>query len=393
MKLRTKFVLDVVESAVALPQSDPQDRLRVLASAAGVVGGISQAKARMFAREGIQLEMRLISSGQTPAVSLLQQGPVDCPLAQEFVDTIPLASVPRAEQSIIGALTACQSQTLDSIKRKLRDALKNGIIAPRALLAVIDVVGVKTQWSAESFAELFNSLPKDAENFKTEAPNFAAMFARIAREIEPSAARTSGLNFLEWLGRLPESDERSLAVNIANSVLKEVLGEEKYREALSSNVMAMGVAQSAGKSANIRHNDEESVSVMRAFSGNGEDRTDVLRDLPSSMRAREAAAHGFAAGTSAKRELSDKYFDMAFSALNEVWDSRASQRRAADVVEEVSEAAAQVDSVAALKRAQGLDRPAAQAISMLAVARVVLTKQVHPPRPSPPGSVASPQRQ
>ena len=45
------------------------------------------------------------------------------------------------------------------------------------------------------------------------------------------------------------------------------------------------------------------------------------------------------------------------------------------VVEEVSEAAAQVDPVAALRRSQALQDPSAEAISMLAVARVVVGKE------------------
>jgi len=37
---RKEFVLNVVKSAVALPQPDPQDRLRVLSSAASVVAPV-----------------------------------------------------------------------------------------------------------------------------------------------------------------------------------------------------------------------------------------------------------------------------------------------------------------------------------------------------------------
>jgi len=44
------------------------------------------------------------------------------------------------------------------------------------------------------------------------------------------------------------------------------------------------------------------------------------------------------------------------------------------VVEEVGEAAANVDAVNALQRAQRLQDPAAQAIAMLAVARVVAAR-------------------
>ena len=54
------------------------------------------------------------------------------------------------------------------------------------------------------------------------------------------------------------------------------------------------------------------------------------------------------------------------------WSNRAeSKTDAPEVVQEVSEAAAQVDPIAALKRSQALQDPSAEAISMLAVARVV----------------------
>jgi len=54
-----------------------------------------------------------------------------------------------------------------------------------------------------------------------------------------------------------------------------------------------------------------------------------------------------------------------------VWSEREVQRDAAGIVQEVSEAAAQVDSEDALRRTRGLDDPAAQAIGMISVARVV----------------------
>jgi hypothetical protein len=62
---------------------------------------------------------------------------------------------------------------------------------------------------------------------------------------------------------------------------------------------------------------------------------------------------------------------MAFSAVDDVWEARTPKTDAAAVVSEVGEAAAQVDSVNALTRAQKLRDSSAQAIAMLAVARVV----------------------
>jgi hypothetical protein len=61
--------------------------------------------------------------------------------------------------------------------------------------------------------------------------------------------------------------------------------------------------------------------------------------------------------------------------MEELWKSRGSGGEAQALVEEVSEAAAHVDAVAALARAQQLPDPTAQAISMLAVARVVVGAQ------------------
>ena len=52
-------------------------------------------------------------------------------------------------------------------------------------------------------------------------------------------------------------------------------------------------------------------------------------------------------------------------------DARTPEADAAAVVQEISEAAAQVDSINALTRAQKLHDSSAQAIAMLAVARVV----------------------
>jgi Cdc6-like AAA superfamily ATPase len=108
----------------------------------------------------------------------------------------------------------------------------------------------------------------------------------------------------------------------------------------------------------------------------GTDQTERLRGLPPSQRAREAAANGFAAGTGGDKRQAGKYFDLAFSAADEVWDARTPEMNAAAVVQEISEAAAQVDSLNALTRAQKLRDSSAQAIAMLAVARVVASNGI-----------------
>jgi hypothetical protein len=190
--------------------------------------------------------------------------------------------------------------------------------------------------------------------------------------MELDSVKTAGLKFLLWLGKLPDAPQRSVAINMTTGTLRNVLGKDAYAELLRSDVMAQQAANSAGSDTRIPPPEEESVSVLRAMS-NKSDRSDELQSMPPSLRAREAAASGFASGTSGDRKSAGHYFDIAFSSLDEVWSSRASLKTSAPaVVEEVSEAAAQVDPVDALQRSQRLLDPSAEAISMLAVARVVV---------------------
>ena len=98
-----------------------------------------------------------------------------------------------------------------------------------------------------------------------EAPNYAAMFAQLAKTVGPDAARDSGLKLLTWLGKLPSSGERSIALQITTSSLQEALGQEKYQEALRSDIMAKQAADSAGEAGEITPPEEESVSVLRAM--------------------------------------------------------------------------------------------------------------------------------
>ncbi len=374
---RKKFVLDVVQSAVALPQPDPQDRLRVLNSAANVISPIDYKMARQFAKEGAQIEAELISSGQTPAVSMLSTGAVDCSSAANFAERIPPTAALQAEQSLIGALTSCPKEALVPVQQKFETAMAQGVIAPRGLLAVMEKVGVKTAWSQSTFEKMFSSLPSDATANKAEAPNYAAMYERMAPELDKDIARNAGLKLLDWLGKVPDSGERAVAINISTDAMKKALGDKAYGEALSSDVMAQQTAALAGAQGEIEHPQEESVSVLDALNNSGNDQTDALRQMmPLSLRARQAAADGFASGSDGNAKMADRYFDIAYSALEEVWNHRAdSSVDAPAVVEEVNEAAAQVNPVTALQRAQKLSDPSAQAISMLAVARVVVGKQ------------------
>ena len=68
---------------------------------------------------------------------------------------------------------------------------------------------------------------------------------------------------------------------------------------------------------------------------------------------------------------------MAYSAADEAWADRGG-KNLAPMIQEVNEAAAQVDPIDALRRAQGLQDDSAKAIGMIAVARVVLSKNLQP---------------
>src|SRR6267142_1390416 len=126
-----KFVIDTVRMAVALPESDPQDRLRVLSTAADVVLPIDKKMARGFWNEGARIESDLVRVGQTPAVSMMSSGLVDCTAALNFVENLPDSAVLHAEQSLIGAITSCPKQTLDPVSRKLDAGLEKRIVASR----------------------------------------------------------------------------------------------------------------------------------------------------------------------------------------------------------------------------------------------------------------------
>ena len=376
---RKQFVLDVVQSAVALPQPDPQDRLRVLAAAAAVVGSVNKTLAANYGREGMRIEQDLIQTGETPSASMLESGHADCNLVTSFVENIPVARIAAAEQALIGAISLCPKQAIDPARRKIEAGLEAGQIAPRALLALVEHLGAASPWSQEQFSKMFSNLPADAKSVSAEAPNFAAMYSRMAPAMDAAVVKSTGLKLLAWLGKLDDGGNRNLAVNVTTGAMKDALGEKAYNEALGSDVMAAQVAQTAGKPGEMDHPEEENVSVLQALSNKKVDRLAELNALPPSLRAREAAAAGFATGTNGDRKMSDRYFDVAFSAVEKVWQDRATVKNAPDVVQEVSEAAAQVDAIDALNRAQRLNDKTASAISMIAVARVVSGQEAPQP--------------
>ena len=369
-----KFVLDTVRMAVALPQSDQQDRLRVLSTAADVVSPFDKKMAKTFWAEGVRIESDLIRVGQTPAVSMMASGQADCAAAVNFVENLPETAAMQAEQSLIGAVTMCPKKTVDTVSRKLDAAMQKGIIPSRALMATMQALGESSPWSQEHFSKMFSALPDPGKN-SAEAENLAAMYAQVSPQVEKEVAAKTGLELLVWLGKLEDSPLRALSIHIASDAMKQTLGDEGYQKALQSDLVANATVQNAGEIRDIPRPTEENVSILSAMDDKG-DQTQKLSSLPASLRAREAAAHGFAAGSSGDKQQARKYFDMAFSAADEVWDARTPETNAAAIVQEISEAAAQVDSLNALSRAQKLRDSSAQAIAMLAVARVVASNGI-----------------
>jgi hypothetical protein len=370
-----KFVIDTVQMAVALPQPDPQDRLRVLSSAADVVATIDRKMAKNLWREGVRIESDLINVGETPAVSMMSTGEADCASAESFVENLPPAAALQAEQSLIGALTSCSRQTLDTVSRKLDAAMQKNVIPSRALMAAMEAHGDGSPWSQDHFDRMFASLPNPTD-YKNEAENFAAMYAQMAPQVKKDLAQKAGLELLDWLGKLDDSAMRGMAIRITSGSMQQALGDEAYQKALSTDVVANSVVQNAGPEREIERPQEETVSVLEAMKDNGVDDSDKLRTLPARQRAREAAAHGFAVGTAGQKQQASKYFDIAFAAVDEAWDKRKPEINTAALVQEVGEAAAQVDSINALLRSQKLRDTSAQAIAMLAVARVVASNGI-----------------
>src|SRR5271166_5936732 len=308
---RQKFVLDVVHSAIALPEPDPQDRLRVLSEAVNVVAPIDQKLAQQFAREGTSIETKLVAEGQKPAVSMLAGGHVDCASAASFVQSIPPSAVVDAEQALVGAITTCPKRVNETAKSKLEAGVAQGAVAGRPIVALMSSEGMNSTWSQAMFVKMFASLPADASAYVQEAPNYAAMFDRVAGEMSKDAVKAAGGKLLLWLAKLPDSPQRSVAVNLTTGSLRSKLGADAYQELLRSDVSLQQVANSAKAGVELPPPDEENVSVLQAMSSSG-DRTESLQSMTPSMRAREAAASGFASGSSGDRKQADHYFDIAF---------------------------------------------------------------------------------
>lgn len=370
--------MQVVRSAVALPQPDQQDRLRVLNSAAAVASTVDSKYAARLAKEGVDIESFLVANGQTPAVSIMASGYADCGAMKSFAEQLDPKAISAAEQSLIGAISKCPKGTLEVVRQKADFALEQGIIAPRLLMALMERTGPSAPWTRQRFENLFSSLPDaQASSSREAAPDYAAMYSGMAARIGGDTARSTGVKFLEWLAKMDASPERSAAMGIATSAMQQVLGKEKYDELLAGNVMLRQLVQEQGPAPDLSPEEDEGASALRAMGSEGSGQQENLREMPPAQRAREAAAYGFARGTANDKDSAATFFDIAFSAADDVWSQRSTNKNAPDVIEEVAEAAAHVDAVDALRRTQRLQDPTAQAIGMIAVARVVAGRDNH----------------
>ena len=181
---RQKFVLDVVNSAVGLPQPDLQDRLRVLYAATNVVAPVDQKMAQQFAKEGTAIETKLVAEGQKPSVSMLAGGHVDCASAVGFVQSLPPGAVLEAEQSLLGAITNCPAQVGVLAKSKLEAAMSQGVVAARPIMvALMDAEGNEVDMVAVDASSGCSlpcppTLPTRPTKLPTRRPCLRAQLAR-----------------------------------------------------------------------------------------------------------------------------------------------------------------------------------------------------------------------
>ncbi len=378
---RKAFALNVLQSAVAIPQNDAQDRLRVLVAAARLANSVSPAWKKKLAREGIELESRLISSGEKPQVSMVEAGFVDCAAVSELVDAVRPEGMQAADRTVAAAVTQCPKQTLEAAERKLSDTLQHGSPAPLSLLATMRAAGAKSNWTLQQFDSVFSNLP-DPKTSAAQAPLFASLYENFSGSVDTASARNAGAKLMVWIGKMETGPERVQAATTAVRAVKKVVGVQRFQEIVESDPIAAQAAQLAGQPAQMPLPVEEQQVEVGRLDLKG-DHAGELEKEPAPRRAREAAGYGFAAANSGDKQLAERYFDIAFGALNDVWSNRLPGTNVAGIVNEVSQAAANVDPVAALQHAQHLQESSAQAISMLAVADTVVNRQAPQSRPRP----------
>ncbi|MGH9521295.1 MAG: hypothetical protein ACRD3E_02045, partial [Terriglobales bacterium] len=203
--VRSKFALNVLDAAVALPQNDPQDRLRVLVSAARLANDVSPATKKALVREGTQIEARLIAAGEKPLASMVETGMVDCASIAGLVDAMRPESLSAADATISAAVSQCPRQALGPVERMLGEALTRGSVPPRAVMAAMQAAGPKSTWTLQQFDAVFSNLPDPKEHTSVaDAPMFAILYNEFAPKVDTASARNAGAKLLAWLGKMDD---------------------------------------------------------------------------------------------------------------------------------------------------------------------------------------------
>src|SRR5207237_2109432 len=131
--------------------------------------------------------------------------------------------------------------------------------------------GAQSRWSQDLSVKMCGTLPDVAGTLaKKEATTYADMYINMAPQVDSDTARDAGIKFLDWLAKMPPQGERNLAVNMTTDSMKQVLGAG-YDEALAKDVVAKGIASTAGQPGEVAHEEEESVSVLHAMDNAGKD--------------------------------------------------------------------------------------------------------------------------
>jgi hypothetical protein len=242
-------------------------------------------------------------------------------------------------------------------------------------MAVMLARGVDSQWTQAHVEKAFASLP-DPKEGTALAEDYGALYSSVAGALDKTLARKTGLQLLSWIARVDDSPGKSRAIRTIGAGMQKSLGDQEYRQALESDAVANVLVHRAEADQKPQASSKPGVSVLAALTNSDKDQADRLRKLPPVQRAREAAAQGFASAQSRDKQRADQYFDMAFSAVDEAWETRAEHADIDAMVQEVGEAAAQSGPLEAFERSQKLRDSSAQAIAMLAVARVVASKGV-----------------
>jgi hypothetical protein len=364
------FAKEVLRYAVSVQQSDAQDRLRVLRAAIDVASSVDRQMVKDLVRQGMQAEADVIATEKTPVASVMQFA--SCKDKLEFSQRIYPSNLVAAEDSLIAASGNCP-EVASTVSNLVVSGLKQNIAAPKLIASLVESGNFNQQQTSEMLSDAFSSLPKDA--YSDRALDFASLYATLAPRAGKREAMAAGLKFFDWLALMGDDENRNAAANAVFSSMQEILGEEQVRSALQEHPAASELMAGVREGPPPNPADDTADPASADSGKPAAEQLEDLNQLPAMDRAKQAASLGFSKGTSSRDPgIAAPYFDIAFSAADSAWTARTEEpatNAATSMMTEVCEAAAHVDAVSAFQRAQRLSDPTAQAICMIAVARVV----------------------